>query len=168
MIGEYGKGGIEMLAASGDLINDTMDIVSDIIMDAGYFMNAIATGVETGEPIEKTGIAVQKLLVDLVGALASIAGSLVVGGAKAGEVMAKVATEATQLRVPKTEVPIYGAMGGITLPSVTIPMPGIPTFVPLPVSDAVRKGAAEGIVIGEKLAKAVEYATGKGMLLKAV
>jgi hypothetical protein len=98
MLDEYGRGGVEVLAATGDIVNDAMDIASDIIMDVGYFMNAVASGVETGKPIEATGIAAQKLLVDLVGAIASVAGSIVVGGAKAGEVMSRVATEATKLR----------------------------------------------------------------------
>ena len=169
MTGEYGRGGVEVLAATCDIIDDTMDIISDIIIDAGYFMNTVATGFDRGKPIENAGIALQKLLVDAVGALASIAGSVVVGGAKAGEVMARVATEASALRPAATGVGAglvqpYHYMGGDNGPIV----PHIAITVPLPVSEAMKKGTSEGIVIARELIDAVEYATNKGMLLKAV
>ena len=94
----YEKAGIDILEATGDTIKDAMDITSDIIIDAGYFMHTIMYGIDEGKPIEYAGKAAQRFAVDVAGAAGAIRGSVVIGKARMEKAAADSAEEARKIR----------------------------------------------------------------------
>ena len=107
-ISTYGRAGMEVLDATGDTVKDAMDITSDVIIDAGYFINTIAYGFDEGKPVEYAGKAVQRFLVDVAGAMGAIRGSVAIGKARMAKVAADSAEEARMLR-ERTEKQYAGA-----------------------------------------------------------
>jgi hypothetical protein len=98
VLDEFGNAGMEILAATGDTVKDVMDITSDIIIDTGYFMQTILYGIEQGKPIEYTGKASQRFVVDVAGAVGAVRGSVGIGKARMEKVMAESAEEAKKIR----------------------------------------------------------------------
>ena len=94
----YEKAGLDILAATGDTIKDAMDITSDIIIDAGYFMYTIMYGIDEGKPVEYAGKAAQRFAVDVAGAVGAIKGSAAIGKARMEKAAADSAEEARKIR----------------------------------------------------------------------